>query len=56
MQFWSVRPCVRPVDATLTLLAFMLSADQIPIKKTRSKTLWDVWVRLISGSTGLHDL
>jgi hypothetical protein len=48
----SVRPCVRPVCATRTPLAFMLSADQIPIKNTRSKALWDYWVRLIPGSTG----
>lgn len=48
----SVRPCVRPVDAARTPLAFMLSADQIPIKSTRSKALWDRWVCLVPGSTG----
>jgi len=49
----SVRPCVRPVDAARAPLAFMLSADQIPIKNTRSMALWDYWVRLVPGATGL---
>ncbi len=48
----SVRPCVRPICATRASLAFMLSADQIPIKNTRSEALWDGWVRLVPGSTG----
>jgi hypothetical protein len=39
-------------DATRTPLAFMLSADQIPIKSTRLKALWDKWVCLVPGSTG----
>jgi hypothetical protein len=53
MLWRSVRPCVRPVDAVRTPLAFMLSANQVPIKSTRSKTLWDEWVVLAPGSTGL---
>lgn len=41
------------MNAARTPLAFMLSADQIPIKSTRSKALWDRWVCLVPGSTGL---
>ena len=40
MQSWSVLPCVRPVCAALLLgpLAIMLSADQVPIKSTQSRS------------------
>jgi hypothetical protein len=34
----------------------MLSADQIPINNTRTKTLWHKWVRLIPARPVLHDL
>jgi hypothetical protein len=53
MLLRSVRPYFRPTFAARTPLAFILSADQIPIQKTRSATLWDGWVRLVPGSTGL---
>src|ERR1700722_16243431 len=33
----------------------MPSADQVPVKKTHSKTMrWHEWVVLIAGSTALH--
>src|SRR5208282_824593 len=30
----------------------MLSADQVPVRKTHSTMLWPMWVVLIAGSTG----
>ena len=36
--------------AIVTLL--MLSADQVPVKRTHSTMRWHKWVVLIAGSTG----
>jgi hypothetical protein len=33
-------------------LAFMPSADQVPVKSPHSKMRWHVWGVLIAGSTG----
>ena len=52
LQHWSVRPCVRPLDAVHKTAGHNALADQAPVKSPHSTMRWHLWVVLIAGSTG----
>src|SRR3981081_1074066 len=51
LQHWSVRPCVRPVDAVHMTAGHNACADQVPVKNPHSTMRWHKWFVLTAGQT-----